>query len=317
MPGILLFSEKDDLALNLLPRGIELAGQLGTELKATVLGTDARNRAIQYTAQGVSVYVNDSSLLTTYDSRVYCQALYQIVSLAEAETVLLVATKRGREVTARLAQVMGAGCVTNALDVEIQDGKLVTSRYGLGGNTIIRERIEGQKKVIAVLPQTFERAQTKAGEGQIVEVELKLDRPDLVVVERKAREKASVDIEKADVLVCIGRGLKRKEDIGLIQELAGKVGGEIGCTRELASNLGWLPEDRVVGMSGKRCQPKLAFSIGISGQSQHMAGIAGARTIVAINTDRNAPVFKAADYGIVGDLYQVVPKLSERIRKQT
>lgn len=316
MPGILIFSEADELAFALVPKGVELAQGLETELSAVILGPNSRSRATQYFSKGVSrAYISESELLTGYDARVYSQAIFQVAEVCQPELLLCVSTKRGREVAPRLAQMMDAGCLTNVLDIQVKDGQLTTFRYGLGGATVISECLESPKKVIAVLPQSFETARVEAINGQVVSVELKLDQPIATVVERRKREREAVDIEKSNVLVCVGKGLKSKKDLELIQELAGVIKGEIGCTREISSNLGWLAEDRLVGMSGKRCKPKVVFSIGISGQNQYVAGINGARVSVAINNDANAPIFKASDYGIVDDLYRVLPRLIEKLRQ--
>jgi len=258
-------------------------------------------------------YIGESELLTEFNSKVYSQAIFQIAEVCQPEILLCVSTKRGRELAPQLAQMLDAGCLTNVLDIQIKNGQPITSRYGLGGATVVSECLESPKKVIAVLPQSFETAPLKAINGQIIPVELKLDKPVVTVIERRERLREAVDIDKSNVLICVGKGLKHKEDLGLIQKLASVIKGEVGCTREISSNLGWLTEDRLVGMSGKRCKPKVVFSIGISGQNQYVAGIIGSRVSVAINNDANAPIFKASDYGIVDDLYKVLPKLTEKL----
>lgn len=316
MPGILIFSEQDELALALAPKGVEIAQDLKMELSAAVLGPNGRTIATQYFTKGVArAYISENEFLAKFDAGVYSQAIFQIAEICQPEILLCVSTKRGREVAPQLARMLDAGCLTNVLDIQVKDGQLVTSRYGLGGATVVSEYLESPKKVIAVLPQRFETAPGKAIDGQCVSVELRLDRPIITIVERRERARESVDIEKSNVLICVGKGLKRKEDLELVQELAGVIKGEIGCTREISSNLGWLTEDRLVGMSGKRCKPKVVFSIGISGQNQYVAGIIGAKVSVAINSDANAPIFKAADYGIVDDLYRVLPELIEKLRQ--
>jgi len=135
------------------------------------------------------------------------------------------------------------------------------------------------------------------------------------MVEKTERKREAVDIENAKILVCVGKGLKKKEDLSIIQEIATLVKGEVGCTREISSTLGWLAEDRLVGMSGKRCKPTLVFSLGISGQNQYTAGILGAKVSIAVNTDPNAPIFKVTDYGIADDIYKVMPKLIEKLKQ--
>jgi electron transfer flavoprotein alpha subunit len=134
-------------------------------------------------------------------------------------------------------------------------------------------------------------------------------------VERRAKEAGAVNVEEAEVLVCVGRGLAEEGDLSLVQDLAGALGGVVGCTRPLSHENHWLSEDQMVGLSGKVSSPNLYVGVGVSGQIQHVVGIMDAKLIVAINSDKNAPIFKVADYGIVGDLYQVVPKLLEQLQK--
>jgi electron transfer flavoprotein alpha subunit len=223
----------------------------------------------------------------------------------------LASTKRGKEVAPRVAQKLGAGCVTDATAVEVRDGNLLVSRYALGGNTVASEFIKTPHKVISVMPKTFELGAKEARQGEVVTVDLDLKEPRTRVVERREKIGEAVNLEEAEVLVCIGRGLAKKEDLGIIEELARTIGAEIGCTKTLCTDYQWLSEDRLVGLSGKKTSPRLVISIGISGQIQYTVGIRGARITVAINKDSNAPIFALSDYGIVGDLYQVVPKLVE------
>ena len=317
MQRILVFSEKDAQGLDFVNKALEISSNLSGEVSAAILGPDSRQRAENYLSRGViRAYVSEDPALERFDSNVYTQALAQIAEQEAADLILIPSTKNGRDTASRLAQKLEAGSLANVLDIDVQDGKLVTSRYGLGGLTVVTESLEAARKVIALLLQSTQQVASTQDNSQVIEIDLSLDAPDVSVSERDQKERESVDIEKARVLVCVGMGLKSEEDLALIRDFASITNGEIGCTKELASNLGWLSEDRVVGMSGKRCKPAVCYSIGISGQSQHVAGIAGARTVIAINNDAGAPIFKVADYGIVGDLYAVLPKLIGRIQQE-
>jgi electron transfer flavoprotein alpha subunit len=149
-----------------------------------------------------------------------------------------------------------------------------------------------------------------------VKLDLKVPKTRVELVELRKKTGEAVNIESAETLVCVGKGIAKKEDLEMVKELASLLGGELGCTRALSSDYHWMSEDRMVGISGKRCKPKLDVSIGLSGQIQHTVGIMTSKLIVAINQDKEAPIFKMADYGIVGDLYQVVPKLVEKIKSK-
>jgi electron transfer flavoprotein alpha subunit len=191
----------------------------------------------------------------------------------------------------------------------------------LGGNTISTEVIRsmgspgGDLQVIAVMPQTFEAMPLGAGNsGQVIETVPKLTPSPVKTVERRAKPAGSVNVESAEVLVCIGRGVGAQQDLDMIQALADALGGVVCCTRPISHDRHWLPEDQMVGISGKMSSPRLYLGVGVSGQIQHAVGVMSSKVTVAINSDKNAPIFKLADYGMVGDLYQVVPRLTEKLR---
>lgn len=312
MAEILVFSEKDEIAFELLSKGRELKEELGLGLTAAFLGREVESKASQSFSYGAEkVYLVESAFLSDFYVESYAQALQKVAE--EAQVLLLGSTKRGKELASRVAQKLGAGCITDAIDLRLEGGGLVADRYALGGNTVASEAIKTERKVIAVRPKTFEPLHLEAGEGQIVRLDLELPEPRVRVVERRAKEGEAVNIEEAEALVCIGRGLSAEGDLEMIWELAQALGAEVGCTRSLASDYGWLSEERVVGLSGKKASPRLYVGIGISGQIQHTVGILGSKIIVAINKDPQAPIFKVADYGIAGDLYEVVPRLTKRL----
>jgi electron transfer flavoprotein alpha subunit len=136
-------------------------------------------------------------------------------------------------------------------------------------------------------------------------------------VQREPKPPAGADISTSQRLVCVGRGLARAEDLPLVQQLAEALGAELACTRPLSYEYGWLPEERMVGISGRRTSPRLMLSLGVSGQVQHTVGIMGSKVIVAVNREASAPIFKLADYGIVADLYQLAPRLTDGLRGRT
>lgn len=315
MAEILVFSEKDDLAFELLSKGRELGAALNVGVAAALLGEGAGARSDEYFAYGSDrVYVAHHPALAHFHAEAFAEALYQIAQKNDAQVLLLASTKRGKELSPRVAQKLGAGCVTDVSAVEVQDGNLLVSRYALGGNTVASEFIKTPHKVIAVMPKTFELGAKEARQGEVVTVDLDLKEARTRIVEQREKAGEAVNLEEAEVLVCIGRGLEKKQDLGIIEELARALGAEIGCTKTLCSDYQWLSEDRLVGLSGKKTSPRLVISIGISGQIQYTVGIRGARIAVAINKDGQAPIFALSDYGIVGDLYQVVPKLVEALR---
>jgi electron transfer flavoprotein alpha subunit len=226
---------------------------------------------------------------------------------------LIRSSRLGKEIAGRVAQKLSAGCITDAIGLEIKGSDLVAQRYTLGGNTISSEVITTTKKVISVMPRTFEaRPGQPAG---VVEVkDLAIPPPRIEMIERRRKTSELNNVESAENLVCVGQGIARKEDLGMINEFCAALNAELGCTRPLAADFHWVSEERMVGISGKKCKPKLHVSIGVSGQIQHTVGIMNSKVIVVINRDKDAPIFKIADYGIVGDLYQVIPELTRRIK---
>ncbi len=309
MANILVFSEQDQVAYELLSK----ARELGTVL-AAVLGSNAAARANDLMAYGAQkVFVAEDARLAELQADVYADALAQIANTSGATIVLIGSTRRGKELAGRLAQKLGAGAVTDAIGLSATDGKIAVQRYALGGNTVATELFTSERQVIAVMPKTFEATKAPVA-GQIVRVDLKLPEPRVKVVETKPKAKATANIEEAERLVVVGKGFAKQEDLALAEALAQAMHAEIGCTRTLSADYHWLSEERMIGVSGKKCKPQTVVSIGVSGQIQHTVGILGSKLIVAINKDKAAPIFKIADYGIVGDLYQVTPKLAETIR---
>jgi electron transfer flavoprotein alpha subunit len=305
---ILIFSEQASVAFELLSKARELG-----QASAALLGGNVAAKASACFAYGAhKVYVGESAHLADFHADVYADALAQIANACHATTVLVGSTKRGKEMAGRLAQKLGCGAVTDVMGLTTEDGKVATQRYALGGNTIATDVIVGERQVIAVMPKAFE-ANKQPVAGETVRVELKLCEPRVQIVERKPKPVATADVEGAEVLVCVGKGIAKQEDLAIAEALAHKVKAEIGCTRALSSDYHWLGEERTIGISGKKTKPRLLISLGVSGQIQHTVGILGAKLIIAINKDKAAPIFKIADYGIVGDLYQVTPKLTEKI----
>jgi len=315
MAELLVFSEKDDLAFELISKGKEFSSALNMKLSAALLGEKIDTRADEYFAYGAErVYIAENPALANVNAESYAEALFQIGQQNDVKILLLPSTKRGKELGPRVAQKLGAGCVTDATAVEVKDGNLQVSRYSLGGNTVAVEMIKTPHKVITVMPKTFELGAKESKQGETVKVTLNLKAPRARIVERQEKVGEKVNLEDAEVLVCIGRGLEKKEDLQVIEKLAKALGAEIGCTKSLCTDYQWLSEDRLVGLSGKKTGPRLVVSIGISGQIQFTVGIRDARITVAINKDNQAPIFAMSDYGIVGNLYDVVPLLAERLK---
>jgi electron transfer flavoprotein alpha subunit len=313
-PTILVCSESNRAAHELLTKGRALAKTLGFEISALAIGKN-REKDVQsffeYGAQKVlSVLAVDPAGL---DASTYAYVLGEVAKDDGPDILLINSSRLGKETAGRAAARLGAGCITDATGVNATDQNLVIDRYALGGNTVSSEIIKTRKKVISILPGTFEPSPAPVP-GTVETIDLKIRPSQVQILERRKKVGEAANIESAETLVCVGKGISKQEDLAMINDLCASLKAELGCTRALSADYHWISEDRMVGISGKKCKPKLHISIGISGQIQHTVGILNSKLIVAINKDKEAPIFKIADYGIVGDLYQVVPKLAERIK---
>jgi electron transfer flavoprotein alpha subunit len=312
MASILAFSERTNLTFELLGRAKELGGQMGLDVVAAAFNpADAE----AYLKRGASkVFYSDQAELKDFEALVYCQALAWIVQKAGASLILLGSTRRGKELAGRLAQKLQAGCLTDVKSIELKEKKVICVRNAFGGATEAAHTITTPVQVIALMPRAYEPAPEGGKKGEIVTLQLDLKPSRTKVLKKSEKDTGAVDIQGAEILVCVGKGLARQEDLKMIEDLAQTLGGLVACTKPLATDLKWLPESRIVGLSGKIGKPRLALCLGISGQVQFSVGIREAKTIMAINTDPNAYIFQITDYGLIVDLHQAVPQLTAAIR---
>jgi electron transfer flavoprotein alpha subunit len=312
MASILVFSERANLAFELLGKAKELGGQMGLDLAAAAFNpADAE----AYLKRGASrVFYSEQAELKDFEASVYSQALAQIAQKAGASLILLESTRRGKELAGRLAQRLQAGCLTDVKSVEIKEGKVICVRNAFGGATETRQTITTETQVMALMARIHEPASEGEKKGELVTLHLDLKPSRVKIIKRAEKDAGAVDIQGAEILVCVGKGLAKQEDLKMIEELAQALGGLVACTKPLATDLKWLPESRIVGLSGKIGKPRLALCLGLSGQVQFSVGIREAKTIMAINTDPNAYIFQIADYGMIADLHQVAPQLTAALK---
>lgn len=237
-------------------------------------------------------------------------ALSKIFTEGKYDLFLAGSTVRGREVAGMMSEALNLPSITEINDLSVRDGKIVTKRFFYGGKTLLEE--ESSARVFTVMAGISEAARAQ-GKSELVKVELPASK--ITTVNRVDKMAGSVNIEKAQVIVSVGRGIGSKENIEKVKPLAEAVHGEIAGSRPVCLDYQWLSEDRQVGLSGKKVKPKLYIALGISGQIQHIAGMRTSRVVVAVNKDKSAPIFEEADYGIVGDIFQVVPKLVSALKQ--
>ncbi|MFO8110274.1 MAG: electron transfer flavoprotein subunit alpha/FixB family protein [Thermoplasmata archaeon] len=315
---VLIYSNEHDLTLEMLSKGRELADELGRSLTVVVMGSKnvEPEEYIGYGADKVFVAETD---LDVFKPEEYTQILQGIIKSTGAETILIGSNKDGKELAPRLASMLDADCVTDCISLYVEDGKLTTERVVYSGNAVAVERFNETPRVATIPGKLFdipEKDDSRTGEVITEAMTYEPSPSNILNVQRMESE--GVNVEDATTIVSCGRGFKNKEDIDLAEELAKLLPGEaIGCSRPISADLKWLSEDHWIGLSGHKVKPKLYVAIGISGQIQHIAGMRDSDMIVAINKDPEALIFKSADYGIVGDLYQVLPKLVDAIKEKT
>jgi len=307
MAGIYIFSEDPALAQQLLTPGLELKQALAQPL--VVLTADPAQ------AQALASLGADRVLVLKADQvtpEALAPAIAELLAKEAASVVLVGGTLRGKHLAAYVAASLKAGLTTDAKTLGIAEGKLATTRILYAGLAICDEVVE-LPAVATVPPRTFLAPAAAASAGAVESLEVKADaRVSLLSVTPVDSE--GVDITAAIKLVAVGRGFAKKEDLGLARDLAGVLKAEIACTRGVAEDEHWLPIERYIGISGKTVKPELYLAVGLSGQVQHMVGCRESKVIVAVNNDERAPIFEAADYGIVGDLYTVLPLLTTALK---
>ena len=312
---VLVWSEKPGLAEELLGGAAELAKALGAGVSTAVLaaGPEEARAAEELARWADEVLLVEDPKLATPDSSVYASVLAELVGKAGASVVLTGYTLFGREVAARLAVKLKAPCATGCTSLRVKDGHLLVERTVYAGRAIARQALKIGPCVVAVAPRTFEKPSEERG-GRVSKVEVAVPEPRLKVLSVKEKEVAGVAIEEADVIVAGGRGVEKREDFAMLEELAKLLGGAVGCSRPIAEDRGWFPF--WIGLSGKKVKPKLYIAVGISGAIQHVAGMRDSKIVVAINKAEDAPIFAVSDYYVVGDLYQIVPALIEALKRR-
>ena len=305
----------------LLGKGAQLAASLGVELCAVVLGDGVAHlcdEAFSYGAQ--RAYLMDQPVLNHYRTYPYLDALCHLIDRYKPEVILMGATGMGRDLAGAVATRVGTGLTADCTGLDIDDKRnLMQTRPAFGGNimaTIMCDRFRPQMATVRshVMPMP-ERVAGK--NGTVVQASLPMSEEDIftkvlqVIRDQKGDQ---VDIAGAEFIVSGGRGMMAQENFTLLKELADELGGVVGASRS-AVDAGWMPADRQVGQTGKTVRPKIYIACGISGAIQHIVGMQDSDLVIAINRDREASIFEVADYGIVGDLFQVVPALTSQLRE--
>jgi electron transfer flavoprotein alpha subunit len=296
----------------------QLGAELGQPVSAAVAGGDVAELANELAAKQLErVYAVEHGLLRDYTADGYAAALQQLIVAAKPRVVLFPHTYQVRDFAPKLATALGRVLVSDVVAHRVDGGELVLVRQLFQGKMNVDVRFAGEAPWLASVQAGAYRADKVVAGSATVEKfapELSAAAIRTKPLELFRESQRAVDLTAAEIIVSVGRGIKEAENILVVQKLAEVLGAELAASRPICDN-GWLPMERQVGSSGQTVSPKLYVAVGISGAIQHLVGMKGSKTIVAINKDPEAPIFEVADYGIVGDLFQVVPALVEEIKK--
>jgi len=299
-PLVWAYSESDEAANELSSAANQIANASAGQ--STILEVGKPRDGVR----GNNKLVLKSSARPPYTSEVVSEMIFRAAQKFKPSVILVGSTRQGREVAGRLAAKMGAGSMSDAFALRISGQMLFGSRNVYAGRVVAQMSAPlpsiATVRIGAYPPESAASAKVQEFEAGDVPSRVK-------ILRATKKESGSIDIRKAKTVVSVGRGIKKKEDISMMEGLAKTMGAALGCSRPISSDLGWLPEECHIGLTGISVSPELYLAVGISGQLQHVAGIKDSKVIAAINSDKDAPIFQAADYGIVGDLYQLVPAI--------
>jgi len=315
--GVWVFSENYELTQELLSKGKELANKMQTRLTAILLGSDIQGQAQRFVQHGADkVLIVDDPCLKDFRTEPYLSALTTLVKQQTPDIILIGSTRRGKELAARVATRLETGCVPDCTKLDLNDqGNLVAERIVYGGSATAKITFHVKPQIATIPPGAFEKpTQVVARTGLIVPMEVQFEEPKTEVAEAMQAETSRTKIEEARIVICGGRGMEKKEDFKMLDELAQLIGGQTGNTRPLSEDRKWFSE--WVGLSGHKVRPELYVGCGVSGVIQHVAGIRDSRVIVAINKDPEAPLCEVADYVVIGNLYEIVPALIDALKRE-
>jgi electron transfer flavoprotein alpha subunit len=299
----------------------QIAKDTSSTVSALVIGKGIAGLAGELAAKNVSeVLLVEHDLLEAYTPDGYCVALSQVIGSAKPDLVLFPHTYQVRDFAPKLAAMLGKAMIGDCIGYRNEGGELVFVRQMFQGKTAADVTFQGAAPWFASFQAGAFRADLVAahpsGKAPVnsLPVDVKPEQIRTKPLDLFKEAKSAVDLTQAPLIVAIGRGIKAPENIPQAEALAKALGGEIAASRPICDE-GWLPMERQIGSSGQTVAPKLYLALGISGAIQHVVGMKGARTIVAINKDQNAPIFEIADYGVVGDIFEIMPALTEALEK--
>lgn len=306
------------ISYEILSEARRLADKLGGDVAALIFGENIDSLANEVAPYGAdTVFLADDPIFATYSPDASSKTTAQLIKKIAPKIVLFGATATGKDLSPRVAAALDVGLATDCIALEISDGEIFARRPMYAGKVIAEVKFKDSPALASLRANVFP-VETKDGASQVnvekAEVPVSKDGLKAVVKEIIARSGGKLDVSEATIIVSGGRGMKGPENFKILEDLADVLGAAVGASRA-AVDAGWRPHSDQVGQTGKTVSPNLYIACGISGAIQHLAGMSSSKCIVAINKDPDAPIFQKADYGIVGDLFDVVPRLTEELKK--
>lgn len=245
----------------------------------------------------------------------YISTISNILRESASNIIILPNSNAGKTVGVALSEILQAPLATDTQEIELESDRIICSRMMYGGLAVAKEELTSDNVIITVKDYIFDVIKAENSVApDIIKVELTKQENKINCLEKMPKERKDINLKQAKRIVAVGRGVKNEEDLQMMEELATNIGAELGCSRPISETEKWMPHERYIGISSVSAKPEVYMAIGISGQIQHMVAIKDSGKIIAINSDKNAPIFEYADYGIVGDLYKIVPKLIEGLK---
>jgi electron transfer flavoprotein alpha subunit len=319
---IIAFAEQREgkfkkVAFEAVHAATQLADQLGADTAALVIGKDIGKISPELGGYGIKkVYVAEDERLGFYSTTSYAKIVADASSSLAADIILFPASAMGKDLGARVAAKLKAGLAADCVAFRVDNGEIVASRPVYAGKGIVDVKIKSVKKIFTLRPNVFSSGNPNAASAEIEKLSLNLQDSDFsskvtgVSISKAGRP----DLTEADIIVSGGRGLGGPENFKMIEEVANVLGAAVGASRAVV-DAGWRPHGDQVGQTGKTVSPSLYVAVAISGAIQHLAGMSSSKYIVAINKDKDAPIFQVADYGIIGDAFEIVPELTTQLKK--
>lgn len=321
MSKILVFVESRDNKIKnsgfeAASKAVQIAAELGAEAEALLIGDGVSSIAAELGVYGIKkALIAEDPRLGKYSSTAYSRILAEVCRSAGADVMILSATSMGKDISPRVSAKLEAGLAVDCTEVRVEGGNIIAIRPVYAGKANMEVKVNSAIKIFSLRPNVFKPVNADGVTTSVEKTSIELTDADFSSqVKEVVVSNEKLDVTEANIVVSGGRGLKGPENFHLVEELAQVLGGTAGASRAIV-DAGWRPHSEQVGQTGKTVSPSLYIAVGISGAIQHLAGMSSSKCIVAINKDKDAPIFQVADYGIVGDALEILPALTEEFKK--